>query len=641
MPSTKPNSKTILGNHGKKQLHCTHVVHEKQTQKTIAEHFATSKQNVKGREPDDLLGFSPNKRLKRSHIPEEVDKGAHLIGTVRVEDMYNFSTNSPSGSSEVVDLTSSQNGSPMRKRGANGVIRPSNNTSSSGPKKLVVKNLKRASGPPPEQYYNDVWKKLDASLTSIFQNESVTYSKETLYTEVMIVCRQGKAAELYTQLQDKFTSHVDQHIRLSTEETAITKSDVQFLSAVIDAWRVWSTQLQEVRFIFYFLDRSYLLQSGLPSINQMGIDKFQVLVFENASTRDKVLQGVCDLVKAERTQEISQKQKLMLQDAIKMCHVLAVYNRYFESKLLAESQEYYSLWAEQTSSSTDLAGYIEMCDKLMKFEMCRSDAWGLDATTKRQLELYLEDILIEGKQDRLTQTKDIGALLSQDRAAPLRRLYLLLQRRQFGEKLRPAFEAFIIRQGSEIVFDETREQEMVSRLLDFKKKLDQMWESAFEKHVDLGHTLREAFEAFINKSKRSNMTWGTDNPKPGEMIAKYVDMVLKDGAKAIRTSGIGVIDHTKVTEQDQEASSSDEDTEITKQLDQVLELFRFVHGKAVFEAFYKRDLARRLLLGRSASSDAEKSMLTRLKSGIVVPLFIQTHLLTLAGQNAVLALHTT
>ncbi len=69
-------------------------------------------------------------------------------------------------------------------------------------------------------------------------------------------------------------------------------------------------------------------------------------------------------------------------------------------------------------------------------------------------------------------------------------------------------------------------------------------------------------------------------------------------------------------EEYQDASSDDEDTEITKQLDQVLSLFRFVHGKAVFEAFYKRDLARRLLLQRSASADAEKSMLTRLKSGL-------------------------
>lgn len=39
-------------------------------------------------------------------------------------------------------------------------------------------------------------------------------------------------------------------------------------------------------------------------------------------------------------------------------------------------------------------------------------------------------------------------------------------------------------------------------------------------------------------------------------------------------------------------------------------------GKDVFEAFYKKDLAKRLLLGKSASFDAEKSMLLKLKQGM-------------------------
>ena len=41
-------------------------------------------------------------------------------------------------------------------------------------------------------------------------------------------------------------------------------------------------------------------------------------------------------------------------------------------------------------------------------------------------------------------------------------------------------------------------------------------------------------------------------------------------------------------------------------------LFFFL-GKDVFEAFYKKDLAKRLLVGKSASVDAEKSMLSKLK----------------------------
>ena len=37
-------------------------------------------------------------------------------------------------------------------------------------------------------------------------------------------------------------------------------------------------------------------------------------------------------------------------------------------------------------------------------------------------------------------------------------------------------------------------------------------------------------------------------------------------------------------------------------------------GKDVFEAFYKKDLAKRLLLGKSASIDAEKSMISKVSS---------------------------
>lgn len=39
-----------------------------------------------------------------------------------------------------------------------------------------------------------------------------------------------------------------------------------------------------------------------------------------------------------------------------------------------------------------------------------------------------------------------------------------------------------------------------------------------------------------------------------------------------------------------------------------------LQGKDVFEAFYKKDLAKRLLLGKSSSTDAEKTMITKLKA---------------------------
>src|SRR4051794_4458130 len=43
-------------------------------------------------------------------------------------------------------------------------------------------------------------------------------------------------------------------------------------------------------------------------------------------------------------------------------------------------------------------------------------------------------------------------------------------------------------------------------------------------------------------------------------------------------------------------------------------LFRYIHGKDVFQAFYKEDLAKRLLLGKSASVEAEKLMISKIKA---------------------------
>ena len=348
----------------------------------------------------------------------------------------------------------------------------------------------------------------------------------------------------------------------------------------------------------------------------MGVQLFRTYVYANATLQSRILQGAYDLLTVDRQTSLEADMRELLTDAIKMFHVLAVYTTDFEPKIIGDSESYLMSWAESTSSAGDIGHYVGECHKLLEREISRCDTFGLDKTTKDTLERHIEDIIVERRQELLLDTESVCALLDRNSYSVLEQLYSLLKRRRLSEKLRLPFEAYITEQGSEIVFDERREQEMVPRLLEFKRKLDHVWSSCFERHEGLGHTMRESFENFINKSKRSNMTWGTDNPKPGEMIAKYVDLILKGGSKAI-PSIAAAKENTKGEHirEDADDSSMDEETELSSELDQVLELFRFVHGKAVFEAFYKRDLARRLLLGRSASADAEKLMLNRLKSG--------------------------
>jgi hypothetical protein len=283
-------------------------------------------------------------------------------------------------------------------------------------------------------------------------------------------------------------------------------------------------------------------------------------------------------------------------------HDLGVYTSDFEPQFLAESETFFISWAD-TEAEKYLATYVETCHRLIEREVSRCDLYSLTRSTRQKLAELLNENLVTRKEDILLEQNEVLGLLRTSNKIALEGLYSLLERRNIGSKLKSAFSTYIIDEGSAIVFDEERESEMVARLLDFKKQLDDTWKESFHKNEVLGHTLREAFETFMNKGKKTQASWGTDNPKTGEMIAKYVDMLLKGGLKVLPGR------------KSEDVSLADEDAELNRQLDQVLDLFRFVHGKAVFEAFYKNDLARRLLMGRSASDDAEKSMLARLKTG--------------------------
>ncbi|KAL8829981.1 MAG: hypothetical protein Q9170_005938, partial [Blastenia crenularia] len=495
-----------------------------------------------------------------------------------------------------------------------GMARSSENTADSGPKRLVVKNLRKTPRSDPEEYYNQASSKLEAALTAIINNKKVLHSNEELYRGAENLCRRGRAPALFKTVCEKCRQGISSEFEKPLEAKASKLDDIDVLRALVAAWDEWSARLKTIRSIFFFLDRSYLLHSPkLPSIEAMGTAEFRDRIFSHKALKSQILSGACQLVNTDRQDGSTKQDNGLLRMAIKIFHAMGVYTSAFEAALLACSESYISTWSDEKAESLDLPQYISESQGLIDRELKRCDDLGLDSTTRKTLETYLEDLLVyqQDRLDKLLSTKDVCNLLKADANDVLKQLYNLLQRRDLCEQLRPPFEAYIADQGSEIVFDEAREQEMVVRLLEFRKRLETVWKQSFSSHEGLGYSLREAFETFINKSKRSNMTWGTDNPKPGEMIAKHVDMILQGRSKALRTSTAGARTDTN---EDADASSEDEDVEINRQLDQVLELFRFVHGKAVFEAFYKRDLARRLLLNRSASADAEKNMLTRLAS---------------------------
>lgn len=326
----------------------------------------------------------------------------------------------------------------------------------------------------------------------------------------------------------------------------------------------------------------------------------------------QVMKGICDLVEYDRTEQSELFDSGLLRHSIAMVHILGIYGKSFEPVFLKESHLFLEDFAQQRASYS-MKDYITDCDKVLENEGLRCDIYNFDSTTKRRLLDDAYSILIQQQSNILLDAEGLSKLIGNGMMTSLKVLYSLLSLSNIQNKLKAPWDKYIRSEGSKIVSDKDRGDDMVVRLLELKTTLSLIVRDAFKKDDAFTYTLREAFSGFIN-DKNNVSAWGTNNSKVGEMIAKYIDALLRGGLKAVPRSLIFDAKGRDAAEKQGQGSTGDEDAELDRQLEQGLELFRFIEGKDVFEAFYKKDLARRLLMGRSASQDAERNMLAKLKA---------------------------
>lgn len=444
-------------------------------------------------------------------------------------------------------------------------------------KKLVIKNFKDKPCMP-VNFEEITWEKLEGAVDAIHSSCSIRYSLEELYQAVENMCTYKMATGLYSQLMTRCQKHVRANLGQFLAETLDYE---QFLKLIDNCWQNHCRQMIMIRSIFLFLDRTYVLQnSSILSIWDMGLDLFRQHIISDKVVETKTVDGLLKLIERERNGEKVNRQ--LLKSLLRMLSDLNIYQKAFEKKFLDATELLYTAEGQQLVQEREVSEYLVHVDKRLAEENERLCLY-LDQSTKKPLISCVEKHLLENHMKQILQ-KGLDHLVDENRVSDLTLLYNLFNRIKDGLKLlRLEFAVYIKKTGRLIVVnpnnDPEKDKDMVQQLLDFKDRIDNVISECFQKNEKFVNSMKESFESFINQ--RQN--------KPAELIAKFLDSKLRAGNK-------------EATEE-----------ELEKLLDKILVIFRFIHGKDVFEAFYKKDLAKRLLVGKSASVDAEKSMLSKLK----------------------------
>ncbi|KAJ9085247.1 Cullin-4A [Entomophthora muscae] len=440
-------------------------------------------------------------------------------------------------------------------------------------RKLVLMNFTEIP-PLPKDFKEVEWGKLEAAVKTIFSKIPCRHSLQELYKSCESLCILGHGSFMHEQLHQIFDLHV---IQLLENLRRTYTASLDFVVQVQTHWVEFIHQMSLIRSIFTYMDRAYALPTeGVTSIWDMGLNLFRCHVLEAPDVRKQTMEIILDRIGREREGELVDRK--LIQSLLRMIHDLGLYDKEFEVQLLTQVEVFYRSQASTLLPKMNLEQHVTHVEQQISQEESRIQSYLARTTGRPLLDVVYTELIVtpapsfpaKGFTDALYRTPNVPLL---------GRLYNLFEKAEALPLFNTMFYEEILILGKELIKDPGQDRDMIQNITNYRETLLKLVQTSFNNTVEIQRMQTRAFEVFM--ASRGSM--------PAKLLAKSIDLVLRTG-------------NTRMT-----------DVELDNKLDQMFQLFRFIQGKDVFEAFYKQSLAKRLLLSRSASYDSERVMISKLK----------------------------
>ncbi|RMZ76191.1 hypothetical protein DV737_g4936, partial [Chaetothyriales sp. CBS 132003] len=404
--------------------------------------------------------------------------------------------------------------------------------------------------------------------------------------------------ELYTLLGQYLSTHL--RTVLANSESHV---DEALLTFYIREWKRYTDAAKYNNHLFRYLNRHWVKREmdegkkNVYDVYTLHLVKWRDDFFSAVS--EKVMDAVLKLVEKQRNGEtIDQLQikaivdsfvSLGLDENDSTKSTLDVYRLHFERPFLAATKTYYDNESRRFVAENSVVEYMKKAEGRLEEERERVGLY-LHIEISKKLQDTCNEALITAHSVLLRD--EFQLLLDNERTEDLARMYKLLSRIKDGlDPLRNRFETHVRKAGLAAVEkvaaqgDNFEPKIYVDALLEIHGKYQELVNSAFTGESEFVRSLDNACKEFVNR----NQICKASSTKSPELLAKYTDSLLKKGAKAA------------------------DESELEELLVQIMVVFKYIEDKDVFQKFYSRMLAKRLVHSSSVSDDAETSMISKLK----------------------------
>ncbi|KAJ2807124.1 hypothetical protein H4R20_001415 [Coemansia guatemalensis] len=460
-------------------------------------------------------------------------------------------------------------------------------------KRLVLKGLDALPALPPS-YKTDTLEGLRSAVHGIQQNQPTPRGLEELYRDCESLCLHNFASEVYSMLRTEFGRYTQQRLSQIDSQPDVSATG-SVLEQVRQFWEDYTEQLSTIQCIFLYLDRTYALNTtNVVSLWELGLSAVRQHLAD-ANMRSRLTRLFVGETIKERNGQAA--DGLSLASICRMFVDLGLYSQFLQPNFIEATREYYQKESLRAISSMvpirqaaekqaetgpsgfmDVPGYLAHVQHRLDEETQRVTRYLMPSTRSVLLATTLTELVERHVSKLLVSSFD--AMVDANMISNLGTLYSLLSQVNQLDALQQSWGAYIRKTGLCLMQAPDLDSVLVDRLLELKQKLDTILRDAFQSNARLVSTLHGAFEAFIN----------TRRNKPAQLIARQADHYLRSGSKHATEQGLVDL------------------------LDRIIGIFRFIQGKDLFEAYYRRDLAKRFLGNRIADMDTERLMVQKLKA---------------------------
>ncbi|CAN7051524.1 hypothetical protein BRARA_G01463 [Brassica rapa] len=384
-----------------------------------------------------------------------------------------------------------------------------------------------------------------------------------LYTTVYVMCTQKPPHDHTEKLYNKYCEVLEEYTK-STALPSLRKTyddEYMLLRVLLERWSIHKKMVRRLSRIFHYLDRYFVYRNSLLSLEEVGLACFVDMVYNTLQRR--VREAVIAIVDKEREGDDTDIDRALLEN-IKDIYVeigmgnMKRYEQDLESFMLEGTASYYSRKASRWIQEYSYFDYIRKSEECVKKEKKRMSHY-LYASSEPELVKKVEHELFVVYANKLLEKKHS-------------------EFREIAGGLEPITNMF----KQHVEDTDGQDTAAIRKVIEVHDKYIVYVTKCLENQTIFHKSLKEAFKFFCSKAVSGSSL-------SAESLATICDRII-------------ILKKWASEELSDEA------------IEKVVKFLAYISDdKDLFAEFYKKKLARRLLLNRDASYDHERRIITKLK----------------------------